>query len=536
MEHFVLDSDVLAMALFPEQRDDAITTLLHMAREGSLDLWVHPAVVTDCLTRLSKESSRELVEENGSHPPLGESMAELLQTVRLLPAPGIQLLQILHLQDNEWLTNLSVLSGLEYLEQCSLLRLAAAPAGLAVSTLTPRQCLEGLATQPASPQLPFVDLKAQQREIFPVLEANMFEVLRSCKFILGPEVQELERRLGEYTQIEHVVSCSSGTEALVLALMAYGIGPGDAVLTTPFSFIATAEVISLIGAMPVFVDIDPRTFNMDPDKLDEILTAMGTDAAPGLPAAAQGLRPRAVITVDLFGLPADHQRINAVARKHDIVVIEDAAQSFGGKEHQRKACALGHIGCTSFFPAKPLGGYGEGGACFTNDAGLAEVMRSMRVHGQGTSRYEHTRLGTNARLDSLQAAILLAKMDVFPMELESRTALAHSYSAGLASSELLPPFIPEGYTSAWAQYSVLAKNQQHRHSCQTALADQGIPSVIYYPVPLHLQQVFLPLGYQPGDMPVAESVSQHIFSLPMHPYLPRNARERIVDILRSSAG
>jgi dTDP-4-amino-4,6-dideoxygalactose transaminase len=348
-------------------------------------------------------------------------------------------------------------------------------------------------------------------------------------------VEELEQRLADYTGVKHVVTCSSGTEALALALMAYDIGPGDAVFTTPFSFIATAEVISLRGATPIFVDIDPRTFNIDPDRLDEAVAALVRGEGGGsLPEGAQGLRPRAVISVDLFGLPADHGRISAVAAKHGLAVIEDAAQSFGGMELGRRACSLGDIGCTSFFPAKPLGGYGEGGACFTNDAAKAEAMRSIRVHGQGTSRYEHARLGTNARLDSLQAAVLLAKMEAFPLELERRGELAANYSRLLEPCDLTPPYIPEGFSSAWAQYSLLARDETHRDACRQALEDHKIPSVVYYPIPLHLQRVFQPLGYKPGDLPTCESVSRRIFSLPMHPYLRHRTQERIARVLCDS--
>ncbi|PTN35189.1 aminotransferase DegT [Desulfonatronum sp. SC1] len=408
-----------------------------------------------------------------------------------------------------------------------------------IRRLTPEACvrlvaedLESESSGNGAAPVPFVDLKAQQMSIYPVLEANIFQVVKSCKYILGPEVEELEQRLADYTGTRHVVSCSSGTEALSLSLMAYDIGPGDAVFTTPFSFIATAEVISLRGATPVFVDIDPRTFNLDPEKLDAAVTALvsGKGDHP-LPDAAQGLTPRAVITVDLFGLPADHARIREVAAKHGLRVIEDAAQSFGGMERGRRACALGDIGCTSFFPAKPLGGYGEGGACFTDDAELAERMRSIRVHGQGTSRYEHARLGTNARLDSLQAAVLLAKMDVFSLELERREALAANYSRLLETCALTPPYIPEGFGSGWAQYSLLARDEAHRDACRQALADAGIPSVIYYPIPLHLQRVFQPLGYATGDLPVCEATSRRIFSLPMHPYLSSRTQKRIARVL-----
>ncbi|WP_326923856.1 DegT/DnrJ/EryC1/StrS family aminotransferase [Desulfonatronum thiodismutans] len=553
MHQFVLDSDALALALeiavsdsVPgEDRDrTAMASLLAMARDETLGLWVHPHTLSDRLTRRRREVALEgvfVAEGKESASELAGRAATLLETARLLPAPGVQLLQVLHQETRDPLLDLTLLSAEEYLGSFVLVSRLAEESP--VRRLTPEACvrlvaeeLESESSENGASPVPFVDLKAQQMSIYPVLEANIFQVVKSCKFILGPEVEELEQRLADYTETRHVISCSSGTEALALALMAYDIGPGDAVFTTPFSFIATAEVICLRGATPIFVDIDPRTFNLDPEKLDAAVTTLVSgQGGASLPnqtrGQTQGLTPRAVITVDLFGLPADHARIREVAAKHGLRVIEDAAQSFGGMEHGRRACALGDIGCTSFFPAKPLGGYGEGGACFTDDADLAERMRSIRVHGQGTSRYEHARLGTNARLDSLQAAVLLAKMDVFPLELERREALAANYSRLLEPCALIPPFIPEGFGSAWAQYSLLARDEAHRDACRQALADAGIPSVIYYPIPLHLQRVFLPLGYTTGDLPVCEATSRRIFSLPMHPYLSNRTQERIARIL-----
>lgn len=560
MHHIVLDGDALDLALDLaleieasgnavdlEREQAAMASLLGLARDEDVCLWVHPHTVTDRLSRLSETSSGGSVGTG----QVAAKLAALLETVRLLPAPGVHLLQILHTESPAPLLDLIRLGAREYLEEFILVGLQerevhsgdSHPSHMTTATprmMTPADChglvaaeLESLAdaSQPSG-TVPFVDLKTQQMGIYPVLEANIFQVLKSCKFILGPEVQELEQRLAESTGVEHVISCSSGTEALALALMAYDIGPGDAVFTTPFSFIATAEVICLRGATPIFVDIDPRTFNLDPDRLDAAVNALvnGKGGHP-LPSGAAGLKPKAVITVDLFGLPADHDRINAIAAKHGLVVIEDAAQSFGGQAHGRQACALGDVGCTSFFPAKPLGGYGEGGACFTNDAAVAELMRSIRVHGQGTSRYEHARLGTNARLDSLQAAVLLAKMDVFPLELERREELAARYSRLLEPCALEPPLVPEGFRSAWAQYSLLAKDAAHRDACRQALTDHGIPSVIYYPIPLHLQRVFQPLGYAPDALPVCEAASRRIFSLPMHPYLQPRTQERIARIL-----
>ncbi|MHB8066474.1 MAG: DegT/DnrJ/EryC1/StrS family aminotransferase [Desulfobaccales bacterium] len=387
----------------------------------------------------------------------------------------------------------------------------------------------------------FIDLAAQQRRIKQQIDECIQRVLAHGRYIMGPEVPELEEKLAGYVGAGHALGCASGTDALLLALMAYGVGPGDAIFTTPFTFIATAEVISLLGATPVFVDIDAATFNLDPAKLELAVQAVQTrDRAIypvpyGLAADKRELavlRPRGVIPVDLFGLPADYDRINAIAANHHLFVIEDAAQSFGGESKGRKAGNLGQIGCTSFFPAKPLGGYGEGGMCFTDDDRLDETMRSLRVHGQGQNQYEHVRIGLNGRLDSLQAAVLLAKFEIFPEEVELRQQVAQRYTDLFAPcSRVRTPSIPPGYLSAWAQYSLLAENGEHRASIQQKLKDAGIPTAIYYPKPLHLQAAFAALGYQIGDFAVSEDYATRIFSLPMHPYLPAAEQERIAGLL-----
>ncbi|MFZ7110774.1 MAG: DegT/DnrJ/EryC1/StrS family aminotransferase [Desulfatiglandales bacterium] len=382
----------------------------------------------------------------------------------------------------------------------------------------------------------FIDLAAQQEIIRDKVEANIRAVLSHGKYIMGPEITDLEKRLSEYVGVRHAVACSSGTDALLLALMAYGVGPGDVVFTTPFTFIATAEVISLLGAVPVFVDIDPRTFNLDPEHLEKACHALKNHSREyPLPSngALESLRPKGIIAVDLFGLPADYEAINALARDYGLFVIEDAAQSFGGLYKGKKAGSLGDIGCTSFFPAKPLGGYGDGGMCFTDDASLAGTMRSLSVHGQGTDRYDNVRIGINGRLDSLQAAVLLAKFDIFPKEIEIRQQVAATYTELIADAkvELLTPSIPEDRMSAWAQYSVLAGKEAHRATLQNRLSEAGIPTAVYYPKPLHLQPAFEVLGYRKGDFPLSEDFSHRIFSLPMHPYLKKEDQNRIVEAL-----
>ncbi len=371
--------------------------------------------------------------------------------------------------------------------------------------------------------IPFIDLSKQYDAIQPEVEDAVIRVLRSGQYILGPEVEALEERLASYVEVPHCVSCASGTDALVIALMAKGVGPGDAIFTTPFTFMASAEAIALVGATPVFVDIDPATFNMDPKALRR--------AAEDAP---DGLVPKGIIPVDLFGVPADYGAIGAFAREQDLFVIEDAAQSFGAGFGNRRAGALAEIGCTSFFPAKPLGCYGDGGALFTSDEGLDALFRSIRVHGQGSDRYEHVRLGLTGRLDAVQAAILLVKLEIFDDELAQRQRVADAYSRLIADSgiALVPPLVPEGSTSAWAQYSVLAASGEARRRFREKLAAAQIPTAVYYDKPLHLQRAFQWLGYRRGDFPVSEQVSERIFSLPMHPYLDDGQIAAIVDAMR----
>ena len=385
----------------------------------------------------------------------------------------------------------------------------------------------------------FIDLGAQQKLIRDKIETNIQAVLAHGKYIMGPEIKELEKRLAGFVGVEHSVACSSGTDALLLALMAYGVGAGDAILTSPFTFISTAEVISLLGATPVFVDIDPKTFNLDPKYLERAIAVLRKSSTDyPLPAInPSSLRAKGIIAVDIFGLPADYDSINAIAKKHDLFVIEDAAQSFGAQYKGKRACSLGDIACASFFPAKPLGCYGDGGMCFTNNENLAQVMRSLSLHGQGSHKYENVRIGINGRLDTLQAAILHAKFDIFPKEIELRQEVAKRYTKLLSklNNGVVPPHIPSRIQSAWAQYSILAKDERHRSELQTKLKEAGIPTAIYYPKPLHLQQAFQNLGYKEGHFPMSEDCSRRIFSLPMHPYLKSEEQERIARVFSQGA-
>lgn len=386
----------------------------------------------------------------------------------------------------------------------------------------------------------FIDLRTQQKRIRNRIEENLAKVLDHGKYIMGPEVEELEEKLASYVRSKHAIGCASGTDALLLGLMAHGVGQGNAIFTTPFTFIATAEVISLLGAVPIFVDIDSTTFNLDPEQLRAAIDAFmtkNTDRCPlPLPFLTQNLKPRGIIAVDLFGLPADYKEINRIAKDYNLFVIEDSAQSFGAEYKGKKACSLAEVGCTSFFPAKPLGCYGDGGMVFTNDNHLADVMKSIRVHGMGSDKYDNIRIGINGRLDTLQAAILLAKLEIFEEELEMRQQVARMYSQLLAGNDrVTTPRVPEGSRSAWAQYSILFKTGQFRENCREKMKTVGIPAAVYYPRPLHLQTAFAYLGHKSGDFPVSEDVAGKIMSLPMHPYLKPEEQERVVSIILNNA-
>jgi UDP-2-acetamido-2-deoxy-ribo-hexuluronate aminotransferase len=354
----------------------------------------------------------------------------------------------------------------------------------------------------------FIDLKTQYKVVKSAMNARIHAVLDHGQFILGQEVLELETKLARRTGSKHCISCASGTDALLIALMALGIAPGDEVITSPFTFIATVEMIVLLGATPVFVDIDPRTYNLDPTRV----------------AAAMTPRTRAIMPVSLYGQCADMDEIQKAAG--DLPIVEDAAQSFGATYKGRQSCNLSTIGCTSFFPSKPLGCYGDGGACFTNDDRLAAAILEIRNHGQA-SRYHHVRLGLNGRLDTLQAAVLLAKLDVFESELLLRSEVAGRYRERLQGI-VQTPWIAEGNRSVHAQYTIEVDD---RDKVVNALRSEGIPTAIHYPTPAHLQPVFSSLGHTKGEFPIAERASQRVLSLPMHPYLRAEDQDRIRETL-----
>jgi len=377
----------------------------------------------------------------------------------------------------------------------------------------------------------FVDLKTQYARIQNDVRKRIDAVLERGTYILGPEVAELEEKLAAYVGVKHCICCSSGTDALLMPLMALNIGPGDAILTTPFTFIATAEVIALLGATPVFVDIDQQTFNIDPPKLRKAIeTFKSGSSSSSKTNVTPHTRLKGIIPVDLFGLPADYDEIITIAAEHNLFVLEDAAQSFGAQYKGRMAGNLGHLAATSFFPAKPLGCYGDGGAVFTQDDDLANKILSIRVHGKGADKYNNARVGINGRLDTIQAAILLAKLEIFQSELRYRQITALRYSNAL-NRTLQTPITPPGFRSAWAQYSVLT---DHRDATRTALSDKGVPTAVYYPKPLHLQDAFAHLHHKKGDFPVSEHTANHILSLPMHPYMPAKTIQKITNAIRTT--
>jgi len=361
--------------------------------------------------------------------------------------------------------------------------------------------------------IPFIDLQQQFRLLEPSIRARIDAVLAHGQYIMGPEVAELEESLAAFVGVKHCITVANGSDALLIALMAIGVRTGDEVITTPFTFFATAEMIALLGATPVFVDIDPRTYNIDPSKIEAAVTE----------------RTKAILPVSLYGQCADFDEINRIAKKFGLPVIEDAAQSFGATYKGKRSCALSLIGCTSFFPSKPLGCYGDGGACFTDDDELATRMREIRVHGQDR-RYHHPSVGINGRMDTLQCAVVLGKFSDFPDEVKARGEIGSRYSSLLQSiSEyIITPFIEPHNTSVYAQYTVQVDN---RDAVQRQLQSAGIPTAVHYPTPLHLQPAFDSLRLNEGSFPVSESAAKRVMSLPMHPFLDVATQEQVVNAL-----
>jgi dTDP-4-amino-4,6-dideoxygalactose transaminase len=372
--------------------------------------------------------------------------------------------------------------------------------------------------------IPFIDVAAQRRRLGAAIDEAVSRVLSHCQFLMGPEVLEFERRLAEFCGAKHALSCASGTDALLLVLMAKGIGPGDAVVCPSFTFCATAEVVALLGATPVFADVDAEIFNIDLRSAERAIET----------AKRAGLKPKAIIPVDLFGLPADHDALSKLAAAHRLFVLDDAAQGFGASYRGRKLGTLALATATSFFPAKPLGCYGDGGAVLTDDDALIEVLKSLRVHGHGSDKYDNIRIGLTARLDTIQAAVLIEKLKIFPDEIAARDRAAKRYSDALADVAIVPR-VPQDYTSIWAQYTIRLPAGR-RDALAETLKAQGIPTAIYYPKPLHRQEAYKHFPVADNGLPVSDQLAAEVISLPMHAYLDETTQDRIVGAVRRALG
>ena len=371
--------------------------------------------------------------------------------------------------------------------------------------------------------IPFIDVAAQRKRLGKAIDEAVARVLDHCQFVNGPEVTQLEAELAAFSGAKHVVTCASGTDALLMVLMAKGVGRGDAVLCPSFTFCATGEVVALTGATPVFVDVDEATFNMDAASLKHGIAT----------ARKLGLEPRAVIPVDLFGQPADHDPVAAVAEAEGLFVLDDAAQGFGASYKGRRLGTFGLATATSFFPAKPLGCYGDGGAIFTDDSDLAETLRSIRVHGQGSDKYDNVRLGLTGRLDTMQAAILIEKLKIFEDEIAARIKVADRYARGL-SNVVTVPRLAAGCTSIWAQYTIRLPRGIGRDRFAAALKSRGVPTAIYYPKSMHQQTAYRNYPVAEGGLPVSERLSADVISLPMHAYLDEESQQRVIAAVREA--
>ena len=374
----------------------------------------------------------------------------------------------------------------------------------------------------STPPIPFIDVVAQRRRLGRAIDDAIGRVTTHCQFIQGPEVAAFENALAAFCGARHAVGCASGTDALMLVLMAKGIGPGDAVICPAFTFCATAEVVVLLGATPVFTDVDATTFNLDPAS---VTRAVAT-------AKRHGLKPKVLITVDLFGLPADYDALLAVAQSEGLFVLDDAAQAFGATYKGRNIGTLAPATATSFFPAKPLGCYGDGGAVITDDPALVEILKSLRVHGQGADKYDSVRVGMTSRLDTVQAAVLIEKLKIFADEIAARNEVARRYAEGVNDVAVVPA-VPDGLTSVWAQYTIRLKPAA-REGFAAALKAQGIPTAIYYPKPLHRLEAYRRFPVVDNGIPVTDQLAEEVISLPMHAYLDAAAQDRVIEAVRTA--
>lgn len=371
----------------------------------------------------------------------------------------------------------------------------------------------------------FRDLKQQYQVLKADIDKAMSDVAASSAYIMGQPVKDLERQLADYVGVKHCISCANGTDALTIALKVWGIKPGDAVFVPDFTFFSSAEVISAEGATPVFVDVNERTFNIEPEKLEQSIKAT---------LAEGNLKPKAVVCVDLFGLPADYTKLRSITDKYGLLILEDSAQGFGGAINGKKDCSFGDISTTSFFPAKPLGCYGDGGAIFTDNDEWTALADSLRVHGKGLFKYDNVRIGMNSRLDTIQAAILQVKFKAFAeYELDKVNEAAALYTE-LLKDAVVTPIIPDGFYSSWAQYTIQLQSEEKRNELQAKLKELGMPTMVYYPKPMHAQTVYLPLGYTDTDFPISSRLCRTVLSLPMHPYLTKEEIKHVCEAIKRS--
>ena len=369
----------------------------------------------------------------------------------------------------------------------------------------------------------FIDLKKQYQELKSKIDKNVLTVMSEGRFIGGEEVKTLQVELAEYCGVKHCLTCANGTDALTIALRCFGIGKGDAVFVPSFTFFSSAETVALEGATCIFVDVEERTFNIDADKLDKAIAKVISEGK---------LKPKCVVAVDLFGQPADFMKIRNIADKYGVKILEDGAQGFGGSINGKRACSFGDISTTSFFPAKPLGCYGDGGAIFTNDDEYYELMSSLAVHGKGKYKYDNVRIGYNSRLDTIQAAILLPKLEAFKeYELKARNEVAAKYTDAL-KDDFTTPFVPRGFESSWAQYTLILDSEEQRIKMQAAMKERGVPTMVYYPIPMHKQTAFKNLRTAYCDLSVSEKLCDTVLSIPMHPYLDEDAIDVVVRALK----
>jgi UDP-2-acetamido-2-deoxy-ribo-hexuluronate aminotransferase len=517
-KHLILDTSAIINFWMAPEAASPFARLVQAAEESVVRLWI----VAASIPTLEYVSVRRL-KQSGVPPAEARRMVKqllenLLRRVEVLSCFGFEQKEIhSRATDIEDAQTAAAARSLAGQAVCIVTEDASFDTLGEVACRTPAEALAWIAEEQAAPTpdapLPFIDLAAQQAALRPSIERGIETVLRHGQYIMGPEVKQLEDKLATYVGVKHCITASSGTDTLLIAMMALGIGPGDEVITTPFTFIATGEMIALLGARPVFVDIDPRTYNIDPTKIESAITP----------------KTKAIMPVSLYGQCADMDAINEIADKHCLPVIEDAAQSFGATYKGRKSCALSTIGSTSFFPSKPLGGYGDGGALFTDDDALAKTMKEIRVHGQDR-RYHHPRIGINGRMDTLQAAIVLAKLERFDWEVEQRQKVGAGYTAMLQQScpAIVVPYIEPHNTSVYAQYTIQVED---RTSLANRFTDAGLPTAVHYPIPLHLQPAFRGAGNVAGSFPIAEQIASRVLSLPIGPDLREDKQDGILAVL-----